>query len=212
MVFASDIIEQKIIEASIDWSFDNSDHAMVKITYVIPNFQKRGPGLPRVKADILENVHIRFEVENRLNDLINQATGSWNAAEKWEYIKVCIRSVMWEITSRENKVESSEIDSIKMQMNTLKTNKATLLSRGQMPGELEVRIDNDIKEFETQLQAFRDKKSKDLAFRARSKWFNEGEKSNKYFLNLIKKRNSENEIASIQMGLTQQIIKKTLRI
>jgi hypothetical protein len=34
--------------------------------------------------------------------------------------------------------------------------------------------------------ALLDKKGKYLAWRAKMKWYNEGEKSNKYFLNLLK--------------------------
>jgi hypothetical protein len=37
-----------------------------------------------------------------------------------------------------------------------------------------------------------------LAWKAKTKWYNEGEKSNKYFLNLLKSKNARNEMSSIR--------------
>ena len=110
MVFATDIIKHKIKETKIDWSFDNSDHALLEVVYMMPNSRKKGPGQPRVDATILANEHIRIEVEQMLEELISQAPLSWNPAEKWEYIKMSIRSTMREIIAREKKVENIEVD------------------------------------------------------------------------------------------------------
>jgi exonuclease III len=200
MVFASDIIENKVVSASTDWAFDNSDHAMVDITFSLPNSRRKGPGLPRIDATILGDEHIRVEVENRLVDLIQQAPITWNPEQRWEYIKMSIRSIMWEISARIKKVENVEIEAIKSQLNMLQNTKARLSADGKLGSRLESQIDNDILEFDKTLDEYRIKRSKALAFKAKSKWFNEGEKSNKYFLNLIKKRSAENEIISLNDG------------
>jgi retron-type reverse transcriptase len=47
--------------------------------------------------------------------------------------------------------------------------------------------------------ALLDKKGKYLAWRAKMKWYNEGEKSNKYFLNLLKRRTEQSEMTSIEI-------------
>jgi hypothetical protein len=39
-----------------------------------------------------------------------------------------------------------------------------------------------------------------LADRARTKWYNEGERSNKYFLNLLKRRTAQNEMAELSVN------------
>ena len=200
MIFATDIIEHKIKETKVDWSFDNSDHALLEVIYTLPNSRKKGPGLPKVDATILVNEHIRIEVEQRLEESISQVPESWNPAEKWEFIKMSIRSVMWEIIAREKKVENIEVEALKAQVNSLKNNKATLSSDGKLTNVMEVQIEEDMRGLEEQLEAYRVKKSQALAFKARSKWFNEGEKSNKYFLNLLRKRNAENEMLSLSNG------------
>ena len=200
MIFASGTLEHKIKEVSVDWAFDNSDHALVEVIFILPESRRRGPGLPRVDTTLLDNNFIKVEVESKLTELLSLAPNTWNPAERWEYIKMSIRSIMWEIAARERRVENVEIESIKSQLNMLKVNKATLIETSQLPADLGAKIDNDIAGFEEQLDKYWQKKSKTLALKARSKWFNEGEKSNKYFLNLIKKRNSENEILSLTNG------------
>jgi len=152
MIYASELLDHKIVDAKIDWSFDNSDHAMLEITYLIPNLRKKGPGLPRVDPSILERDHLKTEVMTRLTEQINQIPDSWNADNKWEFIKVSLRSIMWEIAGREKKVISIELESIKTQLNLLKVNKADLIKDGLLTGGLEIDIDNAIKSFEMQLE------------------------------------------------------------
>jgi len=41
------------------------------------------------------------------------------------------------------------------------------------------------------------KQGEQLAWKARSKWYNEGEKSNKYFLNLLKKNTTNNHLEEL---------------
>ena len=61
----------------------------------------------------------------------------------------------------------------------MKNNKATQNSNGKLTNVMEAQIEKDMRGFEEQLEAYCVKKSQALAFKARSKWFNEGEKSNK---------------------------------
>jgi len=200
MVFASDEIESKIRNVSTDWSFDNSDHAMVEITFEIPYTRRKGPGLPKVNATILNTDHVGQEVKNRLEEQIRQIPITWDPDQKWEFIKTSVRSIMWEIQCRIRKAENVEVESLKSQINTLINNKATLSTEGKLDPIMETKINSDINEFNVKLDEIRIKHSQELAFKARAKWFNEGEKANKYFLNLIKKRNLENEITSLKDG------------
>ncbi len=45
-----------------------------------------------------------------------------------------------------------------------------------------------------------EQQGKSLAWRSKTKWYNEGEKSNKYFLNLLKSGSSKNEMSKIKVG------------
>jgi exonuclease III len=200
MIFATNTIEHKIKEAKVDWAFDNSDHAVVEIVYVVPNSRKKGPGIPRLDASILDKEYIRKEIENKMVTLIEQIPITWDPIKKWEYIKVCIRSVFWEVGARVSKVENTEFEVIKSQLNLLKENKANLILNGNLTERLEIMVNKDIVDLENKLEKYRIGKSQTLAAKAKAKWFDEGEKSNKYFLNLVNKRKAECEITSLTNG------------
>lgn len=59
-------------------------------------------------------------------------------------------------------------------------------------------IDSCKKELEEELHKIWITKSKKLAFKAGVKWFDDGKKSNKYFLNIIKKKRCETYIDKLQ--------------
>lgn len=56
----------------------------------------------------------------------------------------------------------------------------------------------NIKIIENELDIYRDREAKILANRAKTKWYSEGEKSNKYFLNIIKKRQQKKLIDKLE--------------
>ena len=202
MVFASDVLEQNIVSADIDWAFDQSDHAKLEIVFRLPGIRARGPGLPRINVELLEKEHIMVELENRLGELIVGCQPGWDPHMKWEFVKMGIRSIMWEIASREKKIENQETKALNEQINALKDGKAILSQKGELTSDIENQLNLDLTELEDQLKTYLSNKSKSLAHRAKTTWFNEGEKSNKYFLNLIKKRRVECEINSLESGGT----------
>ena len=200
MVFASDTLEQSIKNVSIDWTFDQSDHAMLEIEFQMPNHRAKGPGLPRVNASLLDKENLVTELEKRMKKLITDIGSDWNPHMKWEFLKVGIRSTMWEIGGREKRIENGEIKALTEQIKALKDGKALMVDRRELTYDMEVKLETDICDLEKQLKVHFTEKSKYLAQKAKTKWFDEGEKSNKYFLNLIKKRSAESEITSLENG------------
>ena len=59
MIFSSKCDFVKIKSSSIDWTFDDSDHAMVHTELELIEITKRGPGLPRVDASILDRPEVK---------------------------------------------------------------------------------------------------------------------------------------------------------
>ena len=160
----------------------------------------KGPGLPRVDPTILEKETIRVEVVNRLKEIVHMIPSDWDPNRVWEFLKVSVRSIMWEITAREKKIENKEIEAIKAQLNRLRHNKETLCCTHNPDLALLNDIETTIMQFENSLDKEWERKSKSLALKAKVKWFNEGEKSNKYFLNIIKKRQSETLLTNLNWG------------
>ncbi len=120
-----------------------------------------------------------------------------------------LRSFAWEEAGIQNIVKNKEEEALASQINRLQSNKSKLASEGLV--ETCLAIDQCIKELESALQEIWVAKSKKLAFIAGVKWFDEGEKSNKYFLNIIKKRKAETFVESLQNGNAKAIGQKEVQ-
>ena len=197
MIYVHESLESGITSSELDWAFDKSDHALVKVTIEVKSMFARGTGLPKVDPTILGKETIKLEVLNRLKESILTIPNDWNPAKSWEFLKVNVRSIMWEISAREKKIDNKEDEAMKEQLNKLKSNKERICRTQGVDQAAVANIDEAILFFEGQLHNKWESKSKNLAMKAKVKWFNEGEKSNKYFLNIIKKRQSETLLTNL---------------
>jgi hypothetical protein len=193
-------------KATTDWGFDKSDHAAVKIEWCIPNEPTRGQGIVKVNTQILEEPAGLKKVETELTLMLLQIPDDWDDHQRLEYLKMSIRSVM----SQQNGICNTEIreriieleDSLNnMEELKIKVNKE---SRIDEP-EIETRrrkslIDNAIAAIKSELDCFRTKMAKDVDFRTKANWYENGEKPTKYFLNLNKHYQKQRLITEINDG------------
>ena len=195
-VFISNGWASKVCGGKVDWTFDKSDHAAVKVELRIQRESPKGPGLIRVNAEILKIEHIKSEFCSRVNEAMTGTPVGWNPNQRLEFLKVITRSILGELNGREKKIEEIESVAMNEQLNRLKINKAECTRRGlEIPG-----IDESINELQESLDNNLKRKSEILAEKARCRWFCEGEKSNKYFLNLLKRKKKETLITELSNG------------
>jgi len=83
------------------------------------------------------------------------------------------------------------------QLNILKSTKEHILLNGSY-AQSQSHIDDAIAEMEEVLKIHLEKQAKLLILKSGAKWYEEGEKSNSYFLNLIKKRAKETYISKME--------------
>ncbi len=193
-------MSNNLTSATLDWAFDKSDHALLECSISVKQDIIRGPGLPRVDTKVLENVDTLRELKVKLSLIIDNIPVSWDPHKTWEYIKVMIRSIAWEILSKARKNDNLDEEALVAQVNTLQKYKCDLVNESLSCDVKLQEIDSCIKDLNHELQEIWVNKSKKLAARAKVKWFNEGEKSNKYFLNIIKKRQSETLLSELNHG------------
>jgi exonuclease III len=198
MIFASSTMVSHIDSSNIDWAFEKSDHALLECVFKYSSTRTKGPGLPKLDPEIIKNQYCVLNIRNNLKEVLEKIPTDWNPHKVWEYIKVMLRSFAWEEASKQKITKNKEEEALVAQINRLQSNKSALASQGRL-GEC-VAIDQCIKELEENLKEIWVNKSKKLAFIAGVKWFDEGEKSNKYFLNIIKKRKAETYIERLQNG------------
>jgi len=198
MIFASSTMVSHIDYCNIDWAFEKSDHALLECAFKYKSARVRGPGLPKLDTEIIKNQSCILHIKSRLREALEEIPTDWNPHKVWEYIKVMLRSFAWEEAGIQKITKNKEEEALASQINRLQSNKSILASRGRLDECLV--IDQCIKELEESLKEIWVTKSKKLAFIAGVKWFDEGEKSNKYFLNIIKKRKAETFIEKLQNG------------
>jgi len=201
MIFIPKNSNGDIKNSKLDWAFDKSDHALISSEISFNSTNPRGPGLPKVDTNLLKKPDTVAEIKTKLSDVITQIPTSWDPHKVWDYIKVMIRSIFWEVKSKQKKVDNCEEEALISQLNLLKSNKSKILSMQPNGSSVDMDgIESCIKDIENELHTIWVNKSKILAFNARVKWFNDGEKSNRYFLNIIKKRQAEMTINILKNG------------
>ena len=200
-IYVSEILTTKIVKAKTNWALDKSDHAAVEIDFKLKDNIKRGPGIIKLNTKILEDPIITKEVELEIKNMMEQTLPEWNPHTKLEFLKVTIRSVL-----------SSKVANIRNEIKeeiTNKENSINLIEELRIKATNNPNLDNDIRKTRTEacdeakftlmneLNTLRNKLDENLTFVAKAKWFEYGEKSNKFFLNLNNCRQNRKNINEI---------------
>jgi exonuclease III len=198
-IFISRYLISKISNVETDWAFEQSDHASVTVEINIDQEIKVGPGLTRINSIILEDPVILERVRRELKEMLNQIPQNWNPHDKLEFMKVAIRSVISANVGFNRKELNNEIKDLEKVLNEmceLKSKACSLDNEEEKLLKIEL-IDGAINRTNSDLKLLREKRSAETNFRAKAKWSDLGEKSNKYFLNLNKKFTKQKIIGNI---------------
>ena len=118
--------------------------------------------------------------------MLSQILPEWDAHKRFEFMKEAVRSVISGLVGKsrkETKNEISELEKMLYEMHDLKSQTCTIHDYGEQVNKTS-QIENAIHQTNSDLMILRGKLSKETTFRTRANWFDQGEKSNKYFLNL----------------------------
>jgi hypothetical protein len=175
---------EKINKADYDWSFEASDHAAVRLELKLPKTPDQGPGIPKVNTSILEDPKLVEQIGREIKMMLDQTDESWNPHLKLEFLKVAIRTTIAGKVAKIRKYNNNEIKETEEEINQLIDLKIKLLSNREEINT--TRLDIAIGELNKRLAKQKHKAAKIANFKSRAKWFEYGEKSNKFFLNLNK--------------------------
>ncbi len=200
-VFMSNRLIQRLSSARTDWAFENSDHAAVIIR--INQFEQitKGSGLVKINTEILKNPTIIKQVEDEVTTMMEQADATWNPHLKLEFLKVCIRTVFATKVNEQRKFKRTEIEEIEEELNQIENKKIKLVSETNESSVFKQNINKfeaAIINLKSLLLKLRSNLSKNCKFITNVKWFEYGEKSNKFFLNLNKSRQKQRLIHKIR--------------
>ena len=180
-------------DVKTDWTLTTSDHAAV---IVILNKLTEGgqqARVTRIDTTFMNNIELRREFMLRIDEQMTQIhETNLDAHGQLEFLKVAIRSSAIEIASnyrKKSELEYNEIkDGIEFWQSTFEN--ATVERYREM-----ARINLDA--LMAKRNNYLDRRGKYLCDRSKSKWYQEGERSTKYFLNLNKARNNKVELSEL---------------
>jgi len=173
----------------IDWTFTASDHCLVSLVLedkIRQNKTRRVTSLPIYILNIAEE---KSKIMDGLNEFHQMINDNWGAHTKLEFLKTGLRTVVGEVIKLRNRKEREELEKIQTELERrMVSSSRTISLRATEENTREVEI------LFNRRNAILESKCDALAAKAKTKWFHEGEKSNKYFLNLLRKRGTVTEI------------------
>ena len=197
-IFVSNVWLNDVEKVEIDWELDKSDHAALKCSVRLNLNIEKGRGIVGINAALLDHEDSAKEINKELKLLLDQIPSSWDPHTKLEFMKVAVRSAFSNVSKEVNKNRRSEVEILENQINSLVNQKITKVEQLKGVNDDNIdKIDLAIIELKVELENIRKKHEIDLAFKAGVKWYEEGEKSNKYFLGMMKVRERQKLITSI---------------
>jgi exonuclease III len=198
-IFISDELRNNLVEAKIDWAFDQSDHAAVKVGFTFLNTIVKGPGLPKININVLDDPKVKQRIESEINEQLGQMPSQWDPHLKLEFMKVAIRSVFAQQTSVRKTLLRTEIEETESAVNVIEEFRLEIMNKTNVDRDEQIsNIDIARIGLKSRLVNLRKEENDLKEFKSRAKWFEFGEKSNKHFLNLEKSRERQKLISVIE--------------
>jgi len=166
------------------WGIDKSDHASLEA--IFDTHLSKGPGMVRPDTSFLDIPRLADEFRNEFGDWCKQSNSSWDPHFILEFAKVGLRTLLLSHSKRFNNSLNKSLELTRIELNNLiiyKNKVANLKSQSL------VDIEMDIETVKSKLDTLLTEKSRYLSARARVNWLEKGERSNKYFLNIIHRNN-----------------------
>jgi hypothetical protein len=146
---------------------------------------------------LLDDNNYCEQIRHNLVEFLDQIPSHWNPHTKLEFTKVAIRTVFSNVSQIANKVKRLEFKEIDEQINRMQELKAKELNCSNVDEVRVNEINMALEELTAKSFNLREKYSDDLVFKSQVNWFEEGEKTNKYFLGLMKVRSKQKSISKI---------------
>jgi endonuclease/exonuclease/phosphatase (EEP) superfamily protein YafD len=187
------INDYRLKNSVTDWTVTSSDHAAVIVTLEHLAITRRKNEHIKLDNDIIKNPVFLNEIREYLQEQLATAT-NMNPHMKLEFAKMSVRTITLSSMKRERSRETTELNEIN---NDITVNMG-LLTRVHSPEDSRL-LTIELETLNTRKEQILQAQGTKLAQYAKSRWYNEGEKSNKYFLNLLKRRTQNNDMSRLMI-------------
>ena len=143
--------------------------------------------ITRLDPSIVTDLNTRALIVDEVNRLLIMAQPDWNPHLKLDYAKMCIRTVVEKVQAERKVREKTEEDYLNVELDiAIKS-----LGNRTIPALERMELIDLIESLRNRKQVLIEEKGKRLADKLGSKWYNEGEKSTKYFLRIMNRANPD---------------------
>ena len=179
----------EICNVETNWALSLSDHAAIELYLKAraSNSTKKSR-ITRLDPSLLDNEVIKNSIISNFEDLYKDAGEGWNPHLKLEFAKMCIRTVAEKAQSDRKKKDASEEEEVNEELNLA----FSALEEENLTELVTEELIETIEELRCKKARLVEEKGKRLASKLGTKWYNEGEKSTKYFLRLLNPPSPDN--------------------
>ncbi len=189
-IFVSKNLSKSLIASNVNSSPNESDHKTLYSEFEI-NKVLYGPGIIRANSTLFNNPEIKKSILTRLDIETSNFPLSWNPHTKLDFAKFKLREIMLNEGKKLARYNRSKLECANEEINILEREIDLLLAKNSSDDSIIKRIDS-LKEsldiVKLDIDNLKNEEADKIIFRSKAKWAEKGEKSNKYFLNLLKER------------------------
>lgn len=183
-----DFVEQVNIIPSI-----LTDHSAIYLH--IKTFEKeaKGKGYWRLNNSFLDEENYITGIRSGVGDWLTECEQFTDERMQWEYIKYKIRLFSMKYGKEKARHISNREDQLEQKLNELEQRLDESTSETEPEG-----LQREISEVTSELENINKYKTEGLILRSRCQWYEKGEKSNKYFLNLESRNKTRVTMTKLQ--------------
>ena len=172
-----------------NWAVSLSDHAAIEVSLSLPGAENGSYSkITRLDATLFNDPEIKENIIRELVVLQDMTPREWDPHLKLEYLKMSIRTVMEKAQADRKKREKSEEELLNVELDLA----VKSLAKDSIPEVQKNELIELIEELRIKKDLLVDKKGQRLAAKLGTKWYNEGEKSTRYFLRILQRNSPDN--------------------
>ena len=185
VLFSKDHLKR--ISCKANWSLSYSDHAAVEAAFdKISEEPSSRSRIVRLDPSLARDPSTGKKIIDEFRLMLATIPDEWDPFQKLEFAKVCIRTVVERIQAERKQLEKSEEDLLNEELDCA----IDQLAKDSTVRNGTALIDH-IEDLRNKKALLIERKGKRLAEKLGMKWYNEGEKSNRYFMRLPNRTNPD---------------------
>ena len=177
---------------------------MITMT-IVTNSNPRGPGFWKLNTSFLSEDNYVIKIQNTIQDTKSEYANnpSVSPALLWEMTKLRIREASLLYAKQSKKERADQADELEKTINTLERT----LEDKNIEGQLREQLLDVLKSKKGQYEMIIEYRTEEAILRSQSRWYNDGEKNTKYFLNLEKRHYKRGTISQLRINNVNFITK-----